>query len=106
MTHEQLPETVLPEEDEAAIPEMLRSIEEQGRQTLELVRTLVALLLPKEGGREGPSLEDLLAAMLAQQRDLVATVRTIRTDVRAIDDRLAGRTDTRAATNEAGVLSS
>ena len=54
------------------IVEILARLEEQGRQTQDLVRSLVTLLLPKKGGRDGPTLEELLAAMLAQQQQLIA----------------------------------
>jgi hypothetical protein len=53
------------------VHQALTAIEAQGRQTLELVKALVTLLMPKEGGREGPSLEDLLAQMIAQQREAI-----------------------------------
>jgi hypothetical protein len=48
--------------------DLLAAIYEQGRQTLELVGTIVSLLMPKEGGREGPTLEELLAKLLSQQQ--------------------------------------
>ena len=51
--------------------EALTRIEEQGRQTLELVKALIGLLMPKEGVREGPSLEDLLSALIMQQREAI-----------------------------------
>lgn len=57
----------------------LGAIEEQGRRTLELVRALVGLLLPKEG-KTGPSLEDLLSALLAQQGDMVVLLRAIQAE--------------------------
>lgn len=53
------------------VQEALAAIEAQGRQTLELVKALVTLLMPKEGGREGPALEDLLAQLIAQQREVI-----------------------------------
>ena len=59
---------------------LLQTIEEQGRQTLELVRALVGLLMPKEGIRDGPSLEELLAALIVQQRETVALLKTIHAD--------------------------
>ena len=46
--------------------ETLAIIRDQTRQTLELVRALIELLLAKEGGREGPTLEELLAVVIAQ----------------------------------------
>jgi hypothetical protein len=72
---------------ETAIAERLEVIEEQGRQTLELLRTLIGLLMPKEE-RDGPSLEDLLAAMIAQQRDLLAIARGTRSDVKKLGETL------------------
>jgi hypothetical protein len=51
--------------------DLLAAIHEQGRQTLELVGTIVSLLMPKEGGREGPTLEELLAKLLSQQQQII-----------------------------------
>ena len=45
------------ETETGTIQEALAAIEAQGRQTLELVKALVTLLMPKEGGREGPSFD-------------------------------------------------
>jgi len=56
---------------------VLGRIEEQGRQTLELVRALIELLMPKEGTREGPSLEELLATLIMQQRELITLQKAI-----------------------------
>jgi len=55
------------------IGEILATIQDQGRQTLELLRTL---------------LEDLIATLVAQNRDLLTIARRIHADVRAISDRL------------------
>jgi hypothetical protein len=63
------------------IRDALGAIQEQGRLTLELVRTVLGLLLPKEGGREGPSLEELLAAIMGQQRDIIAIGKTTQADL-------------------------
>jgi hypothetical protein len=60
-----------PETETTDVRQALTAIEAQGRQTLELVKALVTLLMPKEGGREGPTLEDLLAQMIAQQREAI-----------------------------------
>ena len=62
-------------QDENETLTVLARIEEQGRQTLELVRALIELLMPKEGTREGPSLEELLATLIMQQRELIALQR-------------------------------
>ena len=51
--------------------DLLAAIHEQVRQTLELVGTIVSLLMPKEGGREGPTLEELLAKLLSQQQQII-----------------------------------
>ena len=73
---------------EDSIRETLATIQEQGRQTLELLRTLIGLILPIVGDREGPPLEDLIATLVAQNRDLLTIARRIQADVRAIGDRL------------------
>ena len=54
--------------------DLLAAIHEQGRQTLELVGTIVSLLMPKEGGREGPTLEELLAKLLSQQQQQIIMI--------------------------------
>jgi hypothetical protein len=64
--------------------ETLAIIRDQTRQTLELVKALVELLLAKEGGREGPTLEELLAVLIAQQRDILTGVRHLQTDISTI----------------------
>lgn len=71
-------------ETQGADRETLAIIRDQTRQTLELVKALVELLLAKEGGREGPTLEELLAALIAQQRDILTGVRHLQTDISAI----------------------
>ena len=73
---------------EDSIRETLATILEQSRQTLELLRTLIGLILPIVGDREGPPLEDLIATLVAQNRDLLTIARRIQADVRAIGDRL------------------
>jgi inosine-uridine nucleoside N-ribohydrolase len=70
------------------IRETLATIQDQSRQTLELLRTLIGLIVPIVGDREGPPLEDLIATLVAQNRDLLTIVRRIQADVRAIADRL------------------
>jgi len=65
----------------------LTIIREQARECLELLRALVSLLVNKPE-REGPSLEDLIAALIAQQRDALVLLRQIASDQGAILDRL------------------
>ena len=50
---------------------LLKAILEQGKRTFEMVHSLVRLLMPKEGAREGPPLEDLLAQIISQQREMI-----------------------------------
>jgi hypothetical protein len=73
---------------EDSIRETLAIIQDQSRQTLELLRTLIGLIVPIVGDREGPPLEDLIATLVAQNRDLLTIARRIQADVRAIGDRL------------------
>ena len=74
---------------EDSIRETLATILEQSRQTLDLLRTLIGLIVPIVGDREGPPLEDLIATLVAQNRDLLTIARRIQADVRAIGDRLS-----------------
>ena len=63
------------------IRELLAAIHEQGRLTLELLGTIVSLLMPKEGGREGPTLEELLAKLLSQQQQIIMIGEATQADV-------------------------
>jgi len=88
---------------EDSIRETLATIQDQSRQTLELLRTLVGLILPIVGDREGPPLEDLIATLVAQNRDLLTIARRIQADVRAIGDRLpAGVSSAQNGQGESG----
>jgi hypothetical protein len=72
----------------------LTIILDQTRETLELMRSLVAMLLPRESGKDGPKLEDLIAALVAQQRDTIIAIKRLQGDVTAIADHvLAGGTE-------------
>jgi len=77
-------------EAQESVQEILKSIQDQTQQTLELVRSLISLLLAKEGGREGPTLEGLIASLIAQQRDALTGIRRIQEDVSAIAIHLLG----------------
>src|SRR5271166_5618849 len=59
----------------------LAAIEHHTRESLELLRSLVALLLAKEAGHDGPRLEDLVG-------DMLAALRLLQTDVTAIARRV------------------
>ena len=68
--------------------DVLAIIEEQTSQTLELLRRLVGLMVAKEGGRDGPSLEELIATVIAQQRQIGASLRQMQGDLTAIANHL------------------
>ena len=74
---------------ENSIRDTLATILEQTRQTLELLRTLIGLIVPIVGDREGPPLEELIATLVAQNRDLLTITSRIQADVRGIGDRLS-----------------
>lgn len=71
------------------VRETLDTIRDQTGQTLELLRTLISLVLPELGGREGPPLEDLIATLIVQQREILTIARRTQADVRALGDRLS-----------------
>ena len=60
--------------------EILAAILEQGRQTLELLKALVGALLSK-GNQEGPTLEELLAKITAQQAQLITIGKMTQADL-------------------------
>ena len=62
-------------------------LRDESREQLELLRQLVRLLLPK-GDDNGPKLEDLIAALVAQQRDIILAIRQVQSDVIAVHERL------------------
>ena len=43
--------------------------------------TIVSLLMPKEGGREGPTLEELLAKLLSQQQQIIMIGKATQADL-------------------------
>ena len=75
---------VILEDDPGTTREILTAILEQGRQTLELVKALIGLLTPA-GDREGPTLEELLAKIMAQQTQIITIGKMTQSDL----DRLA-----------------
>jgi hypothetical protein len=74
-------------QEDAELGSDLAVIREQTRESLELLRALVGLLVNKPE-REGLTLEDLIAALIAQQRDALVLLRQIASDQGAILDRL------------------
>ena len=67
-------------DDPGATHEILAALLDQGRQTLELVKALVGLLVSK-GNQEGPTLEELLAKIMAQQAQLITIGRMTQADL-------------------------
>ena len=84
MTEPEIETTVATRGAGDAIENRLAAIEHDTRESLELLRSLVALLLAKEAGHEGPRLEDVIAALVAQQREMLAALRLLQADVTAI----------------------
>jgi len=76
-------------EEEGSLTEQLGALRAETHEILELVRSLVSLLLPK-GDDDGPKLEDLIAALVAQQRDILIAVRQIQADQFVLLERSGG----------------
>ncbi|GLR66604.1 hypothetical protein GCM10010909_12840 [Acidocella aquatica] len=61
-------------------------IREQTFESLQILRNLLSLLMPKEDDG-GPKLVDLITALVAQQRDILVGIRRLQTDMNALFDR-------------------
>ena len=70
----------------------LAVIREQTRDILALMRQLIELLLPK-GDPDGPKLEDLIAALVAQQARTLMVCQQISTDVQVLLEQQRPGTD-------------
>jgi hypothetical protein len=82
--------------DDDGVQAMLATIENQTRQTLELLRTLIGVVVPMVSKKDGPSLEELIATLVAQNRDVLTTTRRIAADVRVLSDLLTSNLDLKA----------
>jgi hypothetical protein len=82
--------------DDDGVQAMLATIENQTRQTLELLRTLIGVVVPMVSKKDGPSLEELIATLVAQNRDVLTTTRRIAADVRVLSDLLTSNLDRKA----------
>jgi len=82
----------LSRDDERGSSEDLAIIREQTSETLQILRNLLSLMMPKEDDG-GPKLVDLIAALVAQQRDILVGIKRIQSDVNALFDRLDGKTE-------------
>ncbi len=79
----------------------LTEVHEQGRLTLELVRATVELLMPK-GDRSGPSLDELLATLIMQLRELTSIARATQAAVGRLEQRAAGLNGAGATIGQVG----
>jgi hypothetical protein len=66
-------------------------IREQTFESLQILRNLLSLLMPKEVD-DGPKLVDLIAALVAQQRDILVGIKRLQSDNNALFKRLDGKT--------------
>lgn len=67
----------------------LATIQEQTRQSLELLRSLIDLLLQQHSLPEGPPLEELIATLIMQQREILTIARHMQADLHTVGTRLA-----------------
>ena len=77
------------EEDQHRDSQDLAVIKEQTFESLQILRNLLSLLMPKEDD-DGPKLVDLIAALVAQQRDILVGIRRLQSDVNSLFDRMGG----------------
>jgi hypothetical protein len=66
-------------------------IREQTFESLQILRNLLLLLMPKEED-DGPKLVDLIAVLVAQQRDILVGIKRLQSDSDAMFERLDGKT--------------
>jgi hypothetical protein len=79
-----------PNQDDREAPSDLAVIRDQTSESLQILRSLLSIMLPKADG-DGPKLEDLIAALVAQQRDILAGVARLQSDMDALYERLDSR---------------
>ena len=65
--------------EEADEPKGIAVIREQTFESLQILRNLLSLLMPKED-HDGPKLVDLIAALVAQQRDILVGIKRLQSD--------------------------
>ena len=82
-----------PDQDNGEAPIDLAVIRDQTSESLQILRSLLSIMLPKADG-DGPKLEDLIAALVAQQRDILAGVARLQSDMDGLFDRLDSRNGT------------
>ena len=77
------------EKDQHGDSQDLAVIKEQTFESLQILRNLLSLLMPIEDD-DGPKLVDLIAALVAQQRDILVGIRRLQSDVNSLFDRMGG----------------
>ncbi len=77
------------EEDQKRDSQDLAVIKEQTFESLQILRNLLSLLMPKEDD-DGPKLVDLIAALVAQQREILIGIKRLQSDVNSLFDRMGG----------------
>lgn len=86
MKQEQKTELARLGEEIAGLRAEVAEVREQGRLTLELVRVILELVSPKDN-RGGPTLDELLATMIVQLRELTTIARAIQAAVARLEQR-------------------
>jgi hypothetical protein len=87
--------------DDGEAPNDLAVIREQTFESLQILRNLLSLMMPKEGD-DGPKLADLIAALVAQQGAILVGITRLQTDMNALYDRLDGMAGAGSPHNLAG----
>lgn len=78
------------DDNEADDSKDIAVIREQTFESLQILRNLLSLLMPKEDDA-GPKLVDLIAVLVAQQRDILVGIKSVQTDMNALFDLLDGK---------------
>jgi hypothetical protein len=78
-----------PDSTDIGVQATLAAIHDQTRESLNLLRSLVNLLVQQHSLRDGPPLEELITTLIVQQREILTIVQHTRADVGALHDRLA-----------------
>jgi hypothetical protein len=89
------------DEDQSEQGKDLAVIRQQTSESLQILRSLLSLLLPKEDDGN-PKLVDLIAALVAQQRDILVGIKRIQGDMNALFDRLDGKAEAEIPIKPAG----
>jgi hypothetical protein len=67
----------------------------------QILRNLLSLMMPKEDDG-GPKLVDLIAALVAQQREILVGIKRLQSDMNALFGRLDGKIGAETQSNSVG----